>query len=245
VSLALKKALLKTLYAAYDKIVEPFEVACRIECSLCCTHNVLATTLEAALVIDALEQPQRAELLSRARRGTEGKRLQPILTTNALAEFCLKRRDPPAEDPDFEMRPCPLREPDGCPIYPVRPFGCRSLFSSEICKEGGEAAMHPILVALNGVFGQLIEHIDRGGLYGNLIDLLLVLGNEERGSAYESCDRIEPVPPLLANRPNPGFLILPGEREEIRKALNFLLDQEVGGLSFAEAMRSLRTGGNR
>ena len=242
-SLALKKALLKTLYAAYDKAVEPFEVACRIECSVCCTHNVLATTLEVAVVIDSLEQSPRNELLSRALRGTGGKRLQPVLTTNSLAEFCLNRKDPPADDADFEMSPCPLREPDGCPIYPVRPFGCRSLWSSEICKEGGEATMHPILVALNGVFGQLIEHIDRGGLYGNMIDLLLVLGDEQRRSAYESGDQLEAVPPLLATRPNPGFLILPGEREEVQKALRILRDQEVWGLSFTEAIRSLRTGG--
>lgn len=243
-SFALKKALLKALYEAYDEVIEPFEVACRIQCSACCTHNVLATTLEAELVIEALEQHPCTELLTRALQGTDGKRLRPVLTTNSLAELCQKRREPPAEDPDFDMRPCPLREPEGCPIYPVRPFGCRSLFSSKICTEGGRAVMHPILIALNGVFSQLIEHIDSGGLYGNMIDLMQALGDEQRRTAYESHGRLDSVPPLLATRANPGFLVLPGEREEIQKALAVLWKQEVCGLSFTEAIRSLRSGEN-
>jgi len=234
--LALKKALLTTLYEVYERLAARFPVACRRECSACCTHNVLATSLESELIMSFLEETGREDLMGRLIQPPVKKRLQATFTINGVAEYCLRKENPPEEVLDFQPGPCPLREPDGCHIYPVRPFGCRSLWSRVLCK--GEAVMDPLLITLNLVFQQIIEQIDHGGIYGNMLDVVEALGDAERRNAYRLGLALSASPHLPANRPNPGFLVPSEHRREVVHALNTLWKEDVEGLSFRTGLDS-------
>jgi len=234
----LKRALLEIIYDVYAGTVKRFDAACRKGCSACCTHNVIATTVEVDMVMDFLQEVDRNDLLGRVLEETRGKRLQPALTINGLAEYCLSKKDPPQEVEELDQRPCPLLEEETCPIYPVRPFGCRALRSAEPCE--GEAIMPPLLVTFNGLFQQMIEDIDRGGLYGNMIDLFAALNRPERRSAYRSGRRLEPLAGLSATVPNPGFIVPPEHRLDVVALFNTLWVKEIDGLSFKEAVEAVR-----
>jgi hypothetical protein len=126
-------------------------------------------------------------------------------------------------------------------VYPVRPFACRSLWSKELCAVDGEAVPDAVLVTLNGVFEQLIEDLDVGGLSGNLIDLFAALSDPSCRVAYQANGRLEPVGVLLPNRPNPGLLVPPLHRSTVMRVLNSLERREVQGLPFRQAMKQLQS----
>jgi hypothetical protein len=109
-----------------------------------------------------------------------------------------------------------------------------------MCAEHGEARMHPVLVSLNSVFEQTIEHMDDGGLYGNLLDLLSVLASERNKDTYRSARPLRDASHLLETWPSPGFLVPPLHRPTVIEALNRLWEQEIGSLSFREALRHIR-----
>lgn len=234
-----KQGLLTALYQAYDELMPHFRAACRRECSACCTHNVLATTLEVDLITQYLEEKGLTNLSKKLADGQGGKRIHPFPTLNTLAEYCLKRQEPPVVHDDYEVLPCPLREQDGCPIYEVRPFMCRSMWSLQLCSADGEAVTDPVVLTLNGVFQQLIEHIDAGGLCGTLIDLFLVLQNEQTRCAYRNGEPLNGAPHLAFARPNPGFLVPPEHGREVQSALELLAHQTVEGRGFQEALELL------
>jgi hypothetical protein len=235
-TLDLKKAALKTLFDTYDEVVGRFPTACARECSACCTHNVLATSLEVDTILDFMESRDREELRARMVSGTSGKRFRPVLTTNLLARYCIERREPPEEDYAVQILPCPLREHGGCPIYPVRPFGCRAMWSSERC--AGEATMDPLLLSLNSVFAQIVEELDQGGLYGNMIDVFRLFDRGDLRSTYRRGVRSSPESGLPTAVASPGFMIPPAHRGEVASVLNRLWTRQVNGLPFREAVAS-------
>jgi Fe-S-cluster containining protein len=239
-NIGLKRASLHVVYGAYTEAARRFPSACRWECHACCTHNVIATTLEIDLILDHADGSGLSRLREKARRGTAGKRLHPALSINALAEHCLQRKEPPHEPEDFDMLPCPFREKDGCAMYDLRPLACRMLWSTQLCETRGEAVMPTALVSLNGVFQQIVEDLDVGGLYGNMWDLFASLNERAPREAYRAGEILPAVPPLHANRPNPGFLVPPEHRPLVTASLNALWSTMIGGLSFREARESLR-----
>jgi Fe-S-cluster containining protein len=233
---ALKQQLLKALYEAYDEAASDFFSACLRECSVCCTHNVVGTTLEAAIVIERLEEQGREYAVHAVAASQDVRRLRPALSINALAACCLQRTEPPPEDTDADSAPCPIRGAGGCLCYEVRPLACRSQWSEELCVPGGEAIMDPALVTLNGVFQQMAEHIDAGGLYGNLSDLILAFRSPEVRSAYWAGSRLPSLPHLHPAIPSPGLLVPPHHRNTISRALSCLWEKKVGDVTFRQAM---------
>jgi hypothetical protein len=232
---SLKRELLSNVYEAYEEIVEGFDVACRRDCSACCTSSVFATTLEALLIIESQESAE-SSLFELARSTPIENRPSPGLTINQLAKCCLERKEPPPEGPPAEPVPCPFRQDDGCPIYEARPFHCRGMFSSQLCDTGGEAVMSPVIISLNGVFEQVIEHIDRGGNTGNMLDLLGALEDPQFLESYKQSGQGRPSPRLLIAQPNPGFIVPPQHRQQVAAALASLWKRTVRGLPFRDAM---------
>lgn len=235
-----KRTLLLALYDVYDSIVGESRFACARKCSACCTHNVLATTAEVDLIVDYITKIDRPDLAQRLQQGTDGRRMRPHITINDLADYCLRREEPPEPINDFDMGTCPLREEDGCPVYPVRPFACRSLWSRELCAADGEAVPDAVLVTLNGVFEQLIEDLDVGGLSGNMIDVFVNLCDSPTRAAYQRGEWLDAVEDLLTNSPNPGLLVPPAHREAVLRVLHRLDKRQVLGLPFRQALKHLR-----
>ncbi|MFC1836200.1 hypothetical protein ACFL2Q_16010 [Thermodesulfobacteriota bacterium] len=232
----LKDGLLDAVYQAYDKVVGALAVACHRDCTVCCTHNVSAGTLEVDRLMRHIEKTGRDDLLERALTPSPIPRMQPAITINSLADYCLRQVDPPQQEQDYEIAPCPLREKSGCPVYEGRPFACRSMWSQQRCFAGGEAIMSPLMVSLNGVFEQIVEHLDQGGLCGNMIDVMRLLHDGGLRADYRKTGRLEPSGPMLMARPNPGFLVPPTHRPQVMRALNLLWEQEIEGVPFREAM---------
>lgn len=237
----LKTELLKAVFDTYDLVASTFTAACTRDCSTCCTQNVLATTVEVDLILQFLEQSGRHDLLAVCREKRSEDRLKPALTINELAEHCLSRQEPVQSDAIPADAPCPLRVKDGCAIYSVRPFSCRSMWSERPCLPGGSAIVNPLVVTLNGVLEQIIEHVDDGGLSGNVLDVLALLSDRDRREAFAAFRALEPAEGLRATRPNPGFIVLPEHRPHVLSLLNRLWERDVGSGSFRQVMARLRT----
>jgi len=162
------------------------------------------TTMEGERIIDYLEKHgmELPELPD-----TSGRAL-PSLTTNQFASCYLEGNQPveEAEEP-WILEPCIFLENDCCTIYEVRPFGCRSFGSTVDCGDEGTAEAPEWFISLDTVINQFIEHVDRGGSWGNMIDVLRHL--QKDGSISGQGER------LLANQPLPGLLIPPEDLEKI------------------------------
>jgi len=227
VSIETKKQLLTALYEAYDEAAGEFSSACIRQCAVCCTHNVVGTSLEAYMVLDRLEETGRSDVIQAMGARPSVGRLRPALSINALAACCLRRIDPPEEDTEIERSPCPIRGEDGCECYEARPLGCRCLWSEKLCTPDGEALMHPLIVTINGAFQQIAEHLDPGGLYGNLSDLVTVLADPEIRSAYQSGSALEAGHHLHRTLPSPGFLVPPEHRNAVARVLSRLWGKKL------------------
>jgi hypothetical protein len=236
----LKRNLLMCVFEAYEEISAEFPSACSRECSTCCTTRVMATSAEADLVVIHLEESAKLGRVSQVVAQLPPRPAQPVLSVNALAEYCLRRKEPPSAVEDLEIISCPLRERDGCPIYEVRPFACRSMWSKEVCKEGGQALMDSLQVTIAGVFQQIIEHIDCEGLYGNFLDLLSDLLASENARAYRAGFPFSHAAALAPTCANPGFIVPPEHRKQMGGYLAHLWQREVAGLPFRAAMDLVR-----
>lgn len=239
-ALPIKRALLEKVYETYDEVSAGFPSACKVSCAACCTQNVLCTTLEAAIMMEQLECLGLPNLLIANLQGVSPKRLRPTLTINSLAEHCLMSEEIPEIQEAAKNTSCPFLEHGSCLVYLARPFACRSMWSGETCRPRGEALMNPMLVSISGVFQQIIEDMDRGGLYGNLLDLLSYLNEPERRKNYVSGTEVAPGDGLLRNSPSPGFVVPPEHRPYVMKWLNRLWEKKVAGLPFKEALQRLR-----
>jgi Fe-S-cluster containining protein len=167
-----RMALLERVYSLYRHALDPFESECRQKCSVCCTCNVTLTSLEAGFIIAALTPQQKKDIQTRIEYHFPPKRYQPDMTTNRFARFCCEGKDIPEEENDPSWGNCPLLVDNLCSIYDVRPFGCRALMSTVPCGENGYARVPPIVLTINNLFLQYIEHLDQEGFSGNLSDML-------------------------------------------------------------------------
>lgn len=196
--------MLNNIYKVFEVEEASIDFACRKGCSTCCTQSVTMTTMEGARVIAYLEEqgmamPELPDTSGRAR---------PALTTNQLAACYLDGQEPEdeAEEP-WVFEPCVFLDNDCCTIYPARPFGCRSFGSTVDCAKAGMAEVPEWFVSLDTVINQFLEHIDRGGSWGNMIDVLNHLRKD--GEFSGKGER------LLTNQPLPGLLIPPEDFEKI------------------------------
>ena len=190
---------LDQLYAVYDQLTGGRPIACKQFCADCCTCNVTLTRLEAVRIIAALDEETKQAIEKKLKKQSATHRFIPRITINQLADICAQGGDPPEEEIDPAWGACPLLENNACPIYDVRPFGCRCMTSFQKCSDTGAADIDDFTITVNHIFLQTIEHMDKNGYFGNLADMLAdVLAGDLTG---------EPVAPKINTGSNPPFLI--------------------------------------
>lgn len=199
-----KQAALEKIYALYDEFVAGLDPACRKGCAICCTANVTLTTLEGLLLLPQIGARGLAEGSDRGFR--------PKITTNHMAALCMDGKKLPEEAVDPAPGPCPFLTDGICPVYAVRPFGCRCMVSSKNCAETGMADMDDWVITVNHLFMQFIEHLDGNGCSGNMAHVLAVLSDPGKRAEYESATLICRAEGLIPNRPIPILMIPPEYR---------------------------------
>jgi Fe-S-cluster containining protein len=149
--------VLEELYRIYKDFAGTLDVACRKPCAACCTDKVVVTTLEGYRMISGLEDDLRSQFFETLHQGLSPTRFKPSLTTNRLAELCMKDEDVPEEEMDSIGGGCAFLVDDACPLYAKRPFACRCMLSTTDCNKTGYAEMDGFVVTVNNVFLQYIE----------------------------------------------------------------------------------------
>nr|HDN00585.1 YkgJ family cysteine cluster protein [Deltaproteobacteria bacterium] len=216
-----KFKVLAAIYSFYDLFLRDFSPACRQGCHVCCTVNIVATSIEARYLLASsfFDDPDLKKLLSSAVTGTV---YRPSLSTNQIADFCLRQEEFPYDRGKHGEGVCPFLDHEGlCSVYERRPFACRAMSSKKVCQHSSEADMEPFLITVNLAIYQIIEHLDKGGVSGNLIDLLNKLVNNQSINTDLGDG-------LISNRAWPGFLVTPNERERFRVFMRRFADFQVG-----------------
>ncbi|MDM8544069.1 hypothetical protein QUF90_23580 [Desulfococcaceae bacterium HSG9] len=218
-----KLAVLKKIYKVYDSLADSWPSACRRYCDTCCTCNVTMTTLEGALIAEKLADKGKTDLFDRLNAVTDNRRFLPKITTNELAERCVQGKAIPDEENGPLQGKCPLLIDNQCPLYSVRPFGCRCFISTTECKVNGYADVNPFVISVNNLFLQYIEHIDSDGFFGNMTDILVFI-NTMANRQDISANTMKQAPKrLIVNKPLKVVLTPPEHREKIKPVLNALL----------------------
>jgi Fe-S-cluster containining protein len=220
-----KLAILDKVYNIYDEFLEDHNDACKRYCADCCTCNLTMTTLEAFYLIDNLILDNKIKLLTRLADSPQ-KRFRPTLTFNRIASLYAQGKDVPEEQNDPSWGKCPFLEKLECGYYPFRPFGCRCMVSKKRCLENGFAEMDPIVMTVNDVFMQFIEHLDTDGFSGNFTDVLNLLTHEKNRELYKKNELRGQYSSLISNMPITMLLVPPEHRKKIEpllSALNSLL----------------------
>lgn len=206
-----KQAVLSQLYHIHNQYIDSLDTACAKYCHNCCTTHVIMTTLEGRYILSHVAEKQREKLMVLVREQLTIPRFIPTLTTNRIAQSCREDADLPDEQMPVNPTPCPLLKDDACRIYPVRPFGCRSMVSSVSCRPTGYAETDPFTLTVNTVFLQIIEHIDRDGFTGNLCDVLVRLNIEEDLDSFSP-----PIARLVPNTPLDALFVPPEHQNRIK-----------------------------
>ncbi len=216
------------LYAAHARVTAGYRFACRAGCATCCSVNVVLTSLEAEYLRQAPVWRDPA-LAAEVHRAAAQPHYTPACSTNVVAACCLAGREPPPDPSPHRPGACPLLDERGlCRVYDHRPLACRAMASTRPCAEGGEAVMDPFLFTLNLALCQVIEHLDRDGRTGNLLDMLTRSGPDL------------PSASLVRNRPLPGFLVPPEEEQRFHAAMDTILAWPVGRGRLGDFLPRLR-----
>jgi len=176
---------LNKIYGLYNDVAINLDVACKKYCSACCTPNVTMTTLEGYLIADHMVSNGQADLFENIQAKISKHRFKPQFTTNRLADLCMKGGEPTEEEKTHSNKSCPVLKDNLCPIYEVRPFGCRCFISKHDCSKAGYAEVDPFDMTVNTLFMQFVEHIDGMGFSGNFADVLLVMASKENRDHYK------------------------------------------------------------
>ncbi len=193
---------LKALFNFHEDFVGRLAFSCRPGCSTCCSVNVSITSLEASYLCKhtALSDTRLQERINAANHRPH---FIPTVTTNKIAQYCLRQQKPPEEEGIHAPGQCPLLDSEGlCSVYENRPFSCRAMSSIQRCQADGEAVIPPILMTINLAVYQLIEHLDAAGTSGNMLNML---AGDERNR--------------IPNTPFPGFLITEREKAPFQRFL--------------------------
>lgn len=217
-----KLKILDQIYSIYEKFTDSLDLACQKYCDHCCTSGVTLTTLEGYKIIARLASDTEIEFIQKIRSSAPIKRFRPHITTNRLARLCAEGVEPPEEIGNGNWQNCPILVDHLCPIYELRPFGCRCLVSRRRCGEKGYAEMDAFVFSVNTVFLQTIEHVDAEGCSGNLVDVLETMWREQNREAYRNGKLHCTGNGLIANQPLEVLMIPPEHRERIEPILQEL-----------------------
>jgi Fe-S-cluster containining protein len=221
-SIEQKLILLNGVYEIYYKFIHSWTLACERFCATCCTCNMTLTTLEGYWIMSSLEDAPKRNLLHAIHAAKGRQRFQPKLTINQIAELCRDDREAPEEPMDPGWGACPVLSHQECPIYPLRPFGCRCMVSKVRCDKTGYADIDEFVLSVNNLFLQYIEHIDTPGMSGNLMDVLCFFESDSNQNTYSRGKRLENPEYLIPNSPIPVVMIPPWHRERIQPILRSL-----------------------
>ncbi len=222
----IQRLLLATLYEAFAEWANTFAFACRKGCATCCTRSVTMTSLEGDEIMTFLAEADRlSELAASAFQPAANRTGQ--CTTNSFVAAHL-RGESVEEAESWDLRPCPFLKDESCSIYPVRPFGCRLFASLDPCAASGVADMPPGYLSGATALLQYIEHLDNGGRWGTMVELLTGL------NTGQAKDYGEPTAPI------PGFLIAPDELALVEPLLQGLLAEEIKGQTFEQWLQASR-----
>ncbi|MBF0452706.1 MAG: hypothetical protein HQK75_18530 [Candidatus Magnetomorum sp.] len=211
-----KKEILKKLYTLFDQQVESWDIACKRSCSVCCTDRIWMTTLEGQLIVEYLQSNNMLNLLDSMNIMLPKNRYHPKTTINREAVLSVQNESVPEPDEDNTFSPCPFLTNHECPIYPVRPMGCRAMVSTRPCQNEGFAEMSPLFMSVSNVFSQYIEHIDSNGYYGNFINILNLLTTSSDAMPIQHIMASEK---LLVNQGIKYMMIPPEHRLQIAPIL--------------------------
>jgi hypothetical protein len=214
--------ILDQIYSIYDRFAASLDLACKKKCDHCCTSGVILTTLEGYKIVDSLTSDGTADVIHKMQTAMELKRFRPQITTNRLAQLCAQGGDPPEEINTGDWQDCPLLVENRCPIYDLRPFGCRCLVSRHNCGEKGFAEIDDFVLSVNTVFLQTIEHVDAGGCSGNLVDVLQTMAAEQNRAAYGNDALHCSSNGLIPNQAMKVLMIPPEHRTELEPILQQL-----------------------
>ncbi len=221
-----KLAVLDQIYHIYDRFMTVQELACKKGCAHCCTTSVTLTTIEGYIIIKQLISEKDTDWTNNIRQATDQAHFRPQITTNQLAHMCAQGIEPP-EEKQPERTACPFLSHDQCPLYRVRPFGCRCLVSRHDCGQHGYADIDDFVLSVNTVLLQTIEHLDADGCSGNLLDVLKVMVRQENRQAYKEGKLDCTSTGLIQNQPLKILMIPPEHRTRMEPILQSLRDIRI------------------
>ncbi|RUM87897.1 MAG: hypothetical protein DSZ23_05115 [Thermodesulfatator sp.] len=223
---------LKAIYDFYDEFTNGLSIACQKGCHVCCTTNVTATSLETDYLIQSGKMDKH--LLKKMEEERQKDHFIPSTTINTTAALCLAQKAIPEETSSQTFEPCPLLDENGlCSVYEYRPFSCRAMCSDTVCTEGGQANMPPFLVTVNLALYQILEHIDREGWYGNLLDMIpLSLAGRERAGNLA----VDQEGTIKTNRQLPCFIVPPDDKIRFKSFMRRLGSQSADEITLAELL---------
>ncbi len=222
----IQRLLLTTLYDAFAEWADAFAFACRKGCATCCTRSVTMTSLEGDGIMTFLAEADRLSALSAPAFQPTASRMGQCTTNTFVAAHL--RGESVEEAESWDLRPCPFLKEESCTIYPVRPFGCRLFASLDPCAASGVAEMAPGYLAGATALLQYIEHLDSGGRWSTMVELLAGLRTGQADGYGQTTAAI------------PGFLVAPDERDLVEPLLQGLLAREVENQTFAQWLRKAR-----
>ena len=215
--------VINKIYQLYNDAITNLDVACKKYCSACCTPNVTMTTIEGYLIADHMILNGQTDLFEVIQSRISKNRFKPKITFNKIADLCRKGSDPPEEEKTYSNKSCPALKDNLCPIYKVRPFGCRCFISKHDCSKAGYAEVDPFDMTVNTLFMQFVEHIDFMGSSGNFADVLLLMASNENRENYKKNTLKHPGTDFVSNLEIKVLMIPPEHRMKVKPVLDALL----------------------
>jgi Fe-S-cluster containining protein len=216
--------ILNKIYGLYNDVAKNLDVACKKYCAACCTPHVTITTLEGYLIADHMITNGQTGLFENIQAKRSKNRFKPKITTNRLADLCIKEDDPPEEEKRHSNKSCPVLKDNLCPIYEIRPFGCRCFISKHDCSKAGYAEVEPFAMTTNTLFMQFIEHIDAMGFSGNFADVLLLMASDENRGNYKMNTLNHPGADFVRNLKIKVLMVPPEHRMKVKPVIDALLN---------------------
>jgi len=215
--------ILNKIYGLYNDVAKNPDVACKKYCSACCTPNVTMTTLEGYLIAEHMISNGQSDVFENIQAKISKHRFKPQITTNRLADLCMKGNDPPEEEKTHSKESCPVLKDNLCPIYKVRPFGCRCFISTHDCSKAGYAEVDPFDMTVSTLFMQFVEHVDFMGFSGNFADIMLLMASKENRDHYKMNILAHPGAGFVSNFKIKVLMVPPEHRMKVKPLLDALL----------------------